>query len=661
MKAQILEIVWHSFNAVLSVDVQRCESNYRVLTSSSEGEVRIWKLEVDNSSKADVEFLCNLKVSDGSVNVIRFSPQGDLFASGDYKGCIMTWNQYDKEVAGMSENDDLPPNQEHWRMSKSMFCRNSSSLISDIVDLEWREDGALLIAATMARSVFIWNPKTGHLLKQCLIEEGKFGLPCGVAVSPFADYFVTMVQWKAILLTRISNGKLLARINSSLMPCINPESTEPQDLFLGSHFQSLKRKPAFSPDGRLLIVPAGFLKNTVYDGFTSYIFASNNFSTPSYVLPIKSESFLVVFCPVWFTLKCEKPSLFDLPYRFVFAVFCKEEVYFYDTESNYPFGFARGLHYGNITDANWSQDGRFLIISSWDGYCSIIFFEENELGTPLNEDEIKACKDEALRELSKTTAVEEAAGGRNDGESLKEMTAMEILNFPESQDLSYNLVKKTTASEKNSTSNDKQLEKTIPSTNSKPEKRRIELIDLTGTDSAIFINFKIRYLLHLEGIEIMDITSSTLKENLSLSTVKRTATNRSNRSGLLLLSSNTVERVNNQRNYDGIRRNIAKEFDELPHLNHLAFDLSKLSNSKKFDQEYPPIEHCPTNEEFDKYEDIISPEESLKTLPNSLFNRFTSGEWLKPEKLIDLNDCITADKGILFAELLELTKQLEFH
>ncbi|KRZ73754.1 Chromatin assembly factor 1 subunit B [Trichinella papuae] len=612
MKAQILEIVWHSFNAVLSVDVQRCESYYRVLTSSSEGEVRVWKLEVDNSSKADVEFLCNLKVSDGSVNVIRFSPHGDLFASGDYKGCIMTWNQYDKEVATMSENDDLPPNQEHWRMSKSMFCRNSSSLISDVVDLEWREDGALLIAATMARSVFIWNPKTGHLLKQCFIEEGKFGLPCGVAVSPFADYFVTMVQWKAVLLTRISNGKLLARINSSLMPCMNPESTEPQDLFLGSHFQSLKRKPAFSPDGRLLIVPAGFLRNTVYDGFTSYIFASNNFSTPSYVLPIKSESFLVVFCPVWFTLKCEKPSLFDLPYRFVFAVFCKEEVYFYDTERNYPFGFARGLHYGNITDANWSQDGRFLIISSWDGYCSIIFFEENELGTPLNEDEIKAYKEEALRELSKVTAVEEAAGGRNDGESLKEMTAMEILNFPESQDSSYNLVKKTTASEKN-------------------------------------------------RIETMDITSSTLKENLSLSTVKRTATNRSNRSGLLLLSSNTVERVNIQRNYDGIRRNIAKEFDELPHLNHLALDLSKLSNSKKFDQEYPPIEHCPTNEEFDKYEDIISPEESLKTLPNSLFNRFTSGEWLKPEKLIDLNDCITADKGRLFAELLELTKQLEFH
>ncbi|KRZ55980.1 Chromatin assembly factor 1 subunit B [Trichinella nativa] len=480
--AQILEIVWHSFNAVLSVDVQKCESYYRVLTSSSEGEVRVWKLEVDNSSKADVEFLCNLKVSDGSVNIIRFSPLGDLFASGDYKGCIMTWNQYDKDIAGMSENDDLPPNQEHWRMSKSMFCRNSSALISEIVDLEWREDGALLIAATMARSVFIWNPRTGHLLKQCFIEEGKFGLPCGVAVSPFADYFITMVQWKAVLLTRISNGKLLARINSSLMPCINSESTEPQDLFLGSHFQSLKRKPAFSPDGRLLIVPAGFLRNTVCDGFTSYIFASNDFSTPSYVLPIKSESFLIVFCPVWFTLKCEKSLLFDLPYRFVFAVFCKEEVYFYDTERNYPFGFARGLHYGNITDANWSQDGRFLIISSWDGYCSIIFFEENELGTPLNENEIKAFKEEAQRELLKVTAVEEAAGGRNDGESLKEMTTVEILNFPENQDSSYNLVKKTTASEKTSTSNDKEFEKTIPSTNTKPEKRRIELIDLTGTD-----------------------------------------------------------------------------------------------------------------------------------------------------------------------------------
>ncbi|KRZ55979.1 hypothetical protein T02_16479 [Trichinella nativa] len=158
----------------------------------------------------------------------------------------------------------------------------------------------------------------------------------------------------------------------------------------------------------------------------------------------------------------------------------------------------------------------------------------------------------------------------------------------------------------------------------------------------------------------MDITANTLKENLSLCTVKRTATNRSNRSGLLLLSSNTVEKGNIQRNYHGIRRNIAKEFDKLPHSNHSAFDLSKLSNSKEFDKEYPPIEHCPKNEEFDKYEDIIPPEESLKTLPNYLFNRFTSGKWLKPEKLVDLNDCITADKDKLFAELLELTKQLEF-
>ncbi|KAL0272464.1 UNVERIFIED_CONTAM: hypothetical protein PYX00_005421 [Menopon gallinae] len=47
-----------------------------------------------------------------------------------------------------------------------------------------------------------------------------------------------------------------------------------------------------------------------------------------------------------------------------------------------PFAFVSNIHYTGLTDISWSSDGRVLTVSSSEGYCSIIVFEENELGIP---------------------------------------------------------------------------------------------------------------------------------------------------------------------------------------------------------------------------------------------------------------------------------------
>lgn len=88
-------------------------------------------------------------------------------------------------------------------------------------------------------------------------------------------------------------------------------------------------------------------------------------------------------CPLFFELRPhdeDKPPLIDLPYRMVYAVASKSSVYLYDTQQKIPFGCVSNIHYARLTDLTWSSDGNILIVSSVDGFCTVITFEDSELG-----------------------------------------------------------------------------------------------------------------------------------------------------------------------------------------------------------------------------------------------------------------------------------------
>lgn len=53
----------------------------------------------------------------------------------------------------------------------------------------------------------------------------------------------------------------------------------------------------------------------------------------------------------------------------------------YDTVQASPLAVLRGLHYANLTDAVWSANGHELVVSSTDGYLSMVRFAPGELGT----------------------------------------------------------------------------------------------------------------------------------------------------------------------------------------------------------------------------------------------------------------------------------------
>ncbi|KAJ3162369.1 hypothetical protein HDU86_004849 [Geranomyces michiganensis] len=77
------------------------------------------------------------------------------------------------------------------------------------------------------------------------------------------------------------------------------------------------------------------------------------------------------------------PSLFRLPYRYVYAVACQDALTVYDTQQLEPIAFIGGLHYATLTDVAWSADGQTLLMTSTDGYSSVVSFEQGELGDPM--------------------------------------------------------------------------------------------------------------------------------------------------------------------------------------------------------------------------------------------------------------------------------------
>jgi chromatin assembly factor 1 subunit B len=74
-----------------------------------------------------------------------------------------------------------------------------------------------------------------------------------------------------------------------------------------------------------------------------------------------------------------------MPYRYIYAVATEDSIFFYDTQSLNPFAYVTDIHYSNLSDLSWSNDARFLLVTSIDGFCTFISFKDGELGKIYSE------------------------------------------------------------------------------------------------------------------------------------------------------------------------------------------------------------------------------------------------------------------------------------
>ncbi|XP_008273838.1 chromatin assembly factor 1 subunit B [Stegastes partitus] len=393
MKVVTCEIAWHNKEPVYSLDFQHSSDGriHRLATAGVDTTVRLWRVDTGPDGKAAVEFLSNLARHTKAVNVVRFSPNEELLASGGDDAAILLWKLNDskepEQAPVFQEDDDAQLNKESWSVVKTLRGH-----IEDVYDICWTRDGNFMVSGSVDNTAIMWDINKGQ--KLCILNDHKSYVQ-GVTWDPLGQYIATL-SCDRVMRVYSTHTKKKAFCISKMSSGGNAEGEVKQyRMFHDDSMRSFFRRLSFTPDGSFLLAPAGCVEIGENIINTTYIFSRKGLKRPIAHLPCPSKATLAVrCCPVYFELRTKKgedgstqalPNVFQLPYRMVFAVASEDSIFLYDTQQTLPFGLVSNIHYHTLSDLTWSRDGSFLAVSSTDGYCSFLSFSPGELGTPLKE------------------------------------------------------------------------------------------------------------------------------------------------------------------------------------------------------------------------------------------------------------------------------------
>uniref|UniRef100_T1HGC6 WD_REPEATS_REGION domain-containing protein n=1 Tax=Rhodnius prolixus TaxID=13249 RepID=T1HGC6_RHOPR len=394
MKCIIPEISWHNRDPVLSVDVQlkkETESYYRLASGGIDAHVLIWHIVEQENGALKLDCVSDLARHQKSVNVVKFSPSGEFLASGDDESYIIIWKQKTgHDITDLTEEEEkhnTSESGEQWIQVKVLRGH-----LNDIYDLCWSPDSVHLISGSVDNSAIIWDVTKGK--KVALLPEAK-NFVQGVTWDPENMYVATLSSDGTCRTYNWRTHKMIAAVSKAKVHRQHQSENKPTRLFHDDTLKSFFRRLAFSPDGSLLAAPSGCLSESRDIGTTNnatWIFLRRKLSSPVLHYPSLNQPTMVTkWCPLKFTLRKEVNSpVFSLPYRMVLAVATKTTILLYDTQHAVPIAMISNIHYTKLTDLAWSSDGKMLIASSTDGYCSIVTFSEGELGNvyePLTSEE----------------------------------------------------------------------------------------------------------------------------------------------------------------------------------------------------------------------------------------------------------------------------------
>uniref|UniRef100_A0A182M5X1 CAF1B/HIR1 beta-propeller domain-containing protein n=1 Tax=Anopheles culicifacies TaxID=139723 RepID=A0A182M5X1_9DIPT len=350
MKCQIPEISWHNRDPVLSVDIQPKGTNdrdhqYRLASGGTDSHVLIWyMIQNPTCGTINLELAADLTRHQRAVNAVRWSPSGELLASGDDESVIFIWKQKGETETLNILDTTNDQDKETWLTLKILRGH-----MEDVYDLSWSANSQFLISGSVDNTAIVWDVQRGK--SQAMLQDHK-GFVQGVAWDPQNKYLATLSTDRTFRVYDVQTKRVVSRCNKCVLPVpqAHPLRDKTVRLFHDDTLQTFFRRLCFSPDGNLIVTPSGVaeIEGVSKPLNTTYIFTRNSLR------------------------------------QMVFAVATKSSVYLYDTQQAAPFALISNIHYTRLTDMSWSSDGKILIVSSTDGFCSLIFFAEGELGMVYN-------------------------------------------------------------------------------------------------------------------------------------------------------------------------------------------------------------------------------------------------------------------------------------
>ncbi|KAL5361553.1 WD40-repeat-containing domain protein [Aspergillus floccosus] len=188
MKATPLLIAWHNDNApIYSVHFDP-NGKGRLATAGNDNNVRLWRVDSTGEERT-VTYLSTLVKHTQAVNVVRFSPKGEMLASAGDDGNVLLWVPSELQTQpGLGE--DRSDDKETWRVKH--MCRSSGA---EIYDLAWSPDGVFIITGSMDNITRIYNAQTGQMVRQ-IAEHSHYVQ--GVAWDPLNEFVATQSSDRSV-------------------------------------------------------------------------------------------------------------------------------------------------------------------------------------------------------------------------------------------------------------------------------------------------------------------------------------------------------------------------------------------------------------------------------------------------------------------------------
>jgi chromatin assembly factor 1 subunit B len=179
-----------------------------------------------NNNGLDIQFVSNLKRHNKSVNVVRWSNDGQVLASAGDEAVIFLWQENDIKNQKTLDNDDCE-NKENWFVFKTFRGH-----LEDILDLAWSKDGSVLISGSIDNSVYVWNVSTGA--KLALLKEPK-GFVQGVVYDPLGSVYGVISTDRCLRIYSTGSNKCIHNVNKIQLNKENKENAEVTGSFI-KHF-----------------------------------------------------------------------------------------------------------------------------------------------------------------------------------------------------------------------------------------------------------------------------------------------------------------------------------------------------------------------------------------------------------------------------------------
>ncbi|KAJ2919687.1 hypothetical protein MD484_g643, partial [Candolleomyces efflorescens] len=229
MRFRTLEIRWHDSKPISSCDFQPvpfkkarppagqdqnyASQSYKFATGGEDNHVRVWTVHpnilpaslVETSVAPNgprpprVEYLATLSRHSAAVNVVRWSPNGELIASAGDDGMIIIWAPSSSPQPTTYGSDlspeDLQHEKEYWKPRITFRCTSMQ-----VYDLAWSPTGEYVIAGSTDNTARVFN-----MDGKCVWETVEHShYVQGVAWDPLNEYVATQSSDRSMHIYRLS-------------------------------------------------------------------------------------------------------------------------------------------------------------------------------------------------------------------------------------------------------------------------------------------------------------------------------------------------------------------------------------------------------------------------------------------------------------------------